>query len=121
YHDAEVSVIEAILARGDRRIAPAIALAVERGANLDAWDEFFDYERWMSAFRDTGVYTDFYTTRGFGTDEILPWDMIDIGVTKSFLLRERERAYAEKTTPSCQENCSGCGANKLGGKNRWCK
>ena len=121
YHDAEVSVIEAILARGDRRIAPAIALAVERGANLDAWDEFFDYERWMSAFRDTGVDTDFYTTRGFGTDEILPWDMIDIGVTKSFLLRERERAYAEKTTPSCQENCSGCGANKLGGKNRWCK
>ena len=121
YHDADVSVIEAILARGDRRIAPAIALAVERGANLDAWDEFFDYERWMSAFRDTGVDTDFYTTRGFGTDEILPWDMIDIGVTKAFLLRERERAYAEKTTPSCQENCSGCGANKLGGKNRWCK
>ncbi|MBP3308661.1 MAG: TIGR03960 family B12-binding radical SAM protein [Clostridia bacterium] len=121
YHDAEVSVIEAILARGDRRIAPAIALAVERGANLDAWDEFFDYDRWMSAFRDTGVDTDFYTTRGFGTDEILPWDMIDIGVTKSFLLRERERAYAEKTTPSCQESCSGCGANKLGGKNRWCK
>ena len=121
YHDAKVSRVEAILARGDRRVAAAIARAVELGANLEAWDEFFDYDRWMQSFADTGVDPDFYTTRGFGEDEILPWDMIDIGVTKEFLLRERKNAYAEKTTPSCAEHCSGCGANKLGGKNRWCK
>ena len=121
YHDAKVSRVEAILARGDRRVGKAIARAVELGANLEAWDEFFDYDRWMKSFADVGVDPDFYTTRGFGEDEILPWDMIDIGVTKAFLLRERKNAYAEKTTPSCAEHCSGCGANKLGGKNRWCK
>ena len=121
YHDAKVSRVEAILARGDRRVGKAIARAVELGANLEAWDEFFDYDRWMQSFADAGLDPDFYTTRGFGEDEILPWDMIDIGVTKAFLLRERKNAYAEKTTPSCAEQCSGCGANKLGGKNRWCK
>ena len=121
YHDAKVSRVEAILARGDRRVGRAIARAVELGANLEAWDEFFDYDRWMQSFADTGVDPDFYTTRGFGEDEILPWDMIDIGVTKEYLLRERRNAYAEKTTPSCAEKCNGCGANKLGGKNRWCK
>ena len=121
YHDAKVSFIEAVLARGDRRLSAAIAYAVEDGANLDAWDEFFDYERWVRAFEKAGVDPAFYTTRGFGIDEILPWDIIDAGVTKSFLLRERERAYNETTTPSCAEHCSGCGANKLGGKNRWCK
>ncbi len=121
YHDAKVSRIEAVLARGDRRLAPAIALAVEEGAMLDAWDEFFDYDRWVDVFNRTGVDMDFYTTRGYSTDEILPWDIIDIGVTKEFLLRERNRAYEGKTTPSCAENCSGCGASKLGGKTRWCK
>ncbi len=121
YHDSRVSRIEAVLARGDRRLAPAIALAVEEGAMLDAWDEFFDYDRWVSVMERTGVDPDFYTTRGFGLDEVLPWDIIDIGVTKAFLLRERERAYNGITTPSCAEQCSGCGANKLGGKNRWCK
>ncbi len=121
YHDAKVSFIEAVLARGDRRLAPAIALAVESGAVFDAWDEYFDYERWISAFEQTGVDPAFYTTRGFGIDEVLPWDMIDIGVTKAYLRREREKAYEGKTTPSCAEHCNGCGANKLGGKNRWCK
>ena len=121
YHDAKVSRIEAVLARGDRRVGAAIARAVELGANLEAWDEFFDYDRWMQAFSDVGVDPDFYTTRGFGEEEILPWDMIDIGVTKEYLLRERKNAYAEKTTPSCAEHCNGCGANKLGGKNKWCK
>ncbi len=121
YHDAKVSVIEAVLARGDRRLAPAIAKAVEMGAMLDAWDEFFDYDRWMAAFDACGIDVSFYTTRGFSLDEILPWDMIDIGVTKAYLMRERERAYAGKTTPSCKELCSGCGANKLGGRNKWCR
>lgn len=121
YHDAKVSRIEAVLARGDRRLAPAIALAVEEGAIFDAWDEYFDYDRWCDVFSRCGVDPDFYTTRGFGLDEVLPWDIIDVGVTKEFLKRERARAYEEKTTPSCAEQCSGCGANKLGGKTRWCK
>ena len=121
YHDARASRIEGVLARGDRRLAPALALLAEEGAFLEAWDEFFDYERFMSAFERCGVDPDFYTTRGFGLDEVLPWDIIDIGVTKQFLRRERDKAYDGKTTPSCAEQCSGCGANKLGGKNRWCK
>ena len=121
YHDAKVSFIEAVLARGDRRLARAIELAVERGAIFDAWDEYFDYDRWIECFKDAGVDPNFYTTRGFGLDEVLPWDIVDIGVTKAFLRRERDKAYEGKTTPSCAEQCSGCGANKLGGKNRWCK
>jgi hypothetical protein len=88
---------------------------------LDAWDENFSHEAWIEAFEKTGIDPDFYTVRGFGLDEVLPWDIIDAGVTKSFLLREREKAYEGKTTPPCSEHCSGCGANKLGGKNRWCK
>ena len=121
YHDAKGSRIEGVLARGDRRLAPAIALAVEEGAMLDAWDEHFSYERWLSVFERTGVDPDFYTTRGFGLDEVLPWDIIDCGVTKAYLLSERKKAYEGKTTPSCAEHCNGCGANKLGGKNAWCK
>ena len=121
YHDAKVSFIEAVLARGDRRIAPAIAYLADRGQMLDAWDEFFDYDLWIEAFDSCGVDPTFYTSRGFGLDEVLPWDIIDVGVTKAFLLRERNKAYEGKTTPSCAEQCSGCGANKLGGKNRWCK
>ena len=120
YHDAKVSFVEAVLARGDRRLADAIELLVDEGAMFDAWDEYFDYDKWMSAFERTGVDPAYYTTRGFGLDEVLPWDMIDCGVTKEFLLRERKKAYEEKTTPSCAEHCNGCGANKLGGKNRWC-
>ena len=121
YHDAKVSRIEAVLARGDRRLAKAIALAVSEGAIFDAWDEYFDYDRWVDVFARTGVDPDFYTTRGFGIDEVLPWDIIDCGVTKAYLKKERERAYRGETTPSCAEHCNGCGANKLGGKNRWCQ
>ncbi len=121
YHDAKTSFIEAVFTRGDRRLSRAILRAVELGAYLDAWDECFDFDRWMQAFSDTGIDPAFYTTRGFGLDEVLPWDVIDPGVTKEFLLRERARAYREETTPSCAEHCSGCGANRLGGKTRWCK
>ena len=121
WHDAEVSRIEAVLARGDRRLSSALALAAEEDMMFDAWDEGFSYERWLSVFERTGIDPDFYANRPFGLDEWLPWDVIDAGVTKEFLLRERERAYAEKTTPACSEHCSGCGANKLGGKTRWCK
>ena len=121
YHDAKVSFIEAVLARGDRRLAPVIAELCEKGIMLDAWDEFFNYDAWISAFEKCGIDPAFYTSRGFGIDEVLPWDIIDIGVTKAFLRRERDKAYKGETTPSCAEKCSGCGANKLGGKNRWCK
>ena len=81
--------------------------------------EKLDFEQKRAYIKHVDV--DYYTTRGFGLDEVLPWDIIDCGVTKAYLLRERERAYAEKTTPSCKEHCNGCGANQLGGKNRWCK
>ena len=121
YHDAKVSFIEAVLARGDRRLAPAIAYLADKGIMLDAWDEFFDYDAWIEAFDHCGIDPAFYTSRGFGLDEVLPWDIVDIGVTKAFLRRERDKAYKGETTPSCAEHCSGCGANKLGGKNRWCK
>lgn len=121
YHDAKVSFIEAVLARGDRRLAPAIAYLAEQGRMFDAWDEFFDYDAWIDAFDKCGVDPAFYTSRGFGLDEVLPWDIIDIGVTKAFLKRERDKAYKGETTPSCAEKCSGCGANKLGGKNKWCR
>ncbi|MBQ7326446.1 MAG: TIGR03960 family B12-binding radical SAM protein [Clostridia bacterium] len=121
YHDAKVSFIEAVLARGDRRLAPAIAYLADKGQMFDAWDEYFNYDLWIEAFEKCGIDPAFYTSRGFGLDEVLPWDIIDIGVTKSFLRRERDKAYEGKTTPSCAEHCSGCGANKLGGNNRWCK
>ena len=121
WHDAEVSRIEAVFARGDRRLSAALALAAEEDMMFDAWDEGFSYERWLSVFERAGIDPSFYANRTFGLDEWLPWDVIDAGVTKEFLLRERERAYAEKTTPACSEHCSGCGANKLGGKTRWCK
>ena len=89
YHDAKVSFIEAVLARGDRRLAPVIEAMVNEGAIFDAWDEGFDYEHWISALDKCGVDPDFYSVRGFGLDEVLPWDIIDCGVTKEFLLRER--------------------------------
>ncbi len=121
WHDAEVSHVEAVFARGDRRLSRALALAAEEDMMFDAWDEGFSYERWLSVFERAGIDPAFYANRAFGLDEWLPWDVIDAGVSKEFLLRERERAYAEKTTPACSEHCSGCGANKLGGKTRWCK
>ncbi len=120
YHDARVSRIEAVFARGDRRLSAALLLAAEEGCCFDAWDECFSYDAWCDIFERAGIDPSFYANRPFGREEILPWDMIDCGVTKEFLLRERDRAYAEKTTPSCREHCSGCGASKLGGKSPWC-
>lgn len=121
WHDAEVSRIEAVFARGDRRLGKALALAAEDGMMFDAWDEMFSYEKWLDVFERAGIDPAFYANRAFGLDEWLPWDVIDCGVTKEFLKREREKAYAERTTPACSEQCSACGANKLGGKYRWCK
>ena len=101
------------MARGDRRLGPVIEAAVRMGAKLDGWDEYFRYDLWLDAFRECGVDMNFYTTRGFGEDECLAWDFADVGVSKKFLLRERERAYAATITPDCREGCAGCGANKL--------
>ncbi len=113
YHESDLSRLEAVMARGDRRLCAVIAEAVKNGARLDGWDEHFRYDIWMDAFRTCGVDPDFYTVRGYGEDEVLPWDTIDVGVDKSFLLRERRRAYEEKVTHNCRAGCAGCGANKL--------
>ncbi|MBE6580998.1 MAG: TIGR03960 family B12-binding radical SAM protein [Ruminococcaceae bacterium] len=115
HHDARVSHIEAVLARGNRTLGRALLLAVQRGFCFDAWDEFFDYDKWLAVFDECGIDPAFFANRQMGLDEILPWDVIDIGVSKSFFKREREKAYAATTTPSCREACSGCGANRLGG------
>ena len=113
YHAPDLSRLEAVFARGDRRLGPVIEEAVKNGARLDGWDEYFNYSQWFDAFNTCGVDTDFYTVRGYGEDEILPWDTIDVGVTKRFLKLERRRAYEEKITPDCREGCAGCGANCL--------
>ena len=120
HHDAKVSRIEAVLARGDRRLADALELACREGFCFDAWDECFDYDKWISVIERAGLDPAFYANRAFGLDEVLPWDIIDCGVTKEFLRRERDRAYAGNTTPNCREKCSGCGANKLGGERTCC-
>ena len=113
YHSPDLSRLEAVFARGDRRLGPVIETAVKNGARLDGWDEYFNYAKWYDAFRQCGIDESFYTTRGFGEDEILPWDTIDVGVTKPFLERERKRAYEGVVTPDCRHGCSGCGANGL--------
>ena len=113
YHSPDLSRLEAVFARGDRRVGPVIEEAMNRGAKLDGWDEFFDYPTRLDAFRACGVDINYYTTRGFGEDEILPWDPIDVGVRKDFLLHERHRAYESKVTLDCRQGCAGCGANCL--------
>ena len=119
-HDSGVSRIEAVLALGDRRIGAALELACREGFHFDAWDEFFDYDRWMSLFERSGIDPAFYANRRRDTSEVLPWDVIDCGVTKEFLIREHDKAHAGVTTPSCREHCSGCGANRLGGERAVC-
>ena len=113
YHTPDLSRLEAVMARGDRRLAPVIEEAAKNGARLDGWDEYFRYDIWQDAFKKCGVDMAFYTTRGYGEEEILPWDPIDVGVSKKFLQRERRQAYAEKVTPDCRAGCAGCGANCL--------
>ena len=118
WHAADLSQLEAVLARGDRRLGAVLEAAMERGARLDGWDEYFSYETWLEAFRACGIDPEFYTTRGYGLEERLPWETISDGVTTAFLKRERERAYRSEVTPDCRAQCAGCGANCLltGGK-----
>ena len=113
YHTPDISRLEAVTARGDRRVGAVLEAAAKNGAMLDGWDEYFNLQAWQEAFQSCGIDPDFYTVRGFGEEERLPWDMIDVGVTKKFLLRERQRAYAGEITPDCRQGCAGCGASKL--------
>ncbi len=113
YHTPDISRLEAVTARGDRRIGPVLEAATKNGAMLDGWDEYFNLQAWTSAFESCGVDPDYYTVRGFGEEELLPWEHISVGVTKRFLLRERKRAYAEEITPDCRAGCTGCGAAAL--------
>lgn len=113
WHAPDLSHLEAVLARGDRRLGKVLEEAVNRGARLDGWDEYFSYQTWLDAFAACGIDPDFYTTRGFGMDELLPWEHINVGVSKRFLQKERQRAYAGQTTPDCRHGCTGCGANCL--------
>ncbi len=115
WHEADVSVLEGVLARGDRRVAAVIEEAYRNGAPYDAWSESFRNEVWMEAFRTCGVSPEFYTTRERSLDELLPWDFIDTGVTKEFLKREWQNALEEKVTKNCREQCAGCGIRRFGG------
>ena len=120
-HVAKVGHIEAAFARGSRKLCGVLLEAHKLGIKFDAWDEFFSYEKWMEAFERAGVDPDFYARRAIGFEELLPWDMLDIGVTKAFLKSECRKAYESVTTPNCKEKCAGCGADRLGGKCTWCR
>lgn len=113
WHDAKTSYLEAAFARGDERLMPVIIKAYEKGCVFDSWSECFDFDKWMEAFKECGVDLNDYTGE-FAEDKELPWDIIDNGVTKKYLLKERHLAYEGATTPNCMGKCNGCGASKLG-------
>ncbi|MCI8484057.1 MAG: TIGR03960 family B12-binding radical SAM protein [Lachnospiraceae bacterium] len=115
WHEADVTVLEGVFARGDRRVGQVLQKAYEKGCIFDSWSEFFDNQKWMEAFLDCGVSIDFYNLRTRDTDEILPWDFIDCGVSKEFLKREWERAQREEITLNCRQQCNGCGAASFKG------
>ena len=115
YHEADVSVLEGVFARGDRKIADVILAAYRKGCIYDAWGEYYDDAKWQEAFAECGVDPDFYTMRERSLDEAFPWDFIDVGVTKEFLKREWKRAMAGEITPNCRAACQGCGAMRFGG------
>ena len=118
WHDAETSVIEAALSRGDRKLSAVIEEVWKNGGRLEAWSDYFSYQRWVDAFAKCGLDMDFYASRERGEDELLPWDMIDVGVRKAHLLHERKQCYASALSPDCRKQCSACGAARLlkGGK-----
>ena len=114
YHDADTSFLEAVFARGDRRLCRAMELACERGFHFDGWSDCFDLSKWLEIFEECGIDPAFYANRRRSFDEILPWDHLDYGVSKAFLKKECEKAYGGETTPHCRLKCSGCGAAKYG-------
>ncbi len=115
WHDADTSVLEGLLARGDRRLSELLTLVYEKGGIFDAWSECHDENIWRESLKEANVDMNFYLTRTRNEDEIFPWDFIDIGVSKKFLLSEWHNAKSGKTTPNCKEKCSGCGASYFGG------
>lgn len=115
WHEADITVLEGVMARGDRKIAKVIYKAYKKGCLYDAWSEFFDNQKWLQAFAEQNVDINFYTTRERDLEEILPWDFIQVGVTKEFLKREWKRALGEKVTPNCRAGCPGCGAKAYQG------
>ena len=118
WHDAETSLIEAVLSKGDRRVADVIEEVWRQGGRLDAWSDYFSFARWMKAFETCGIDPAFYANREIPTDAVLPWDHIDVGVRKAHFLHEREMAYASALSPDCRHQCAACGAARLlkGGK-----
>ena len=115
WHEAELTELEGVFARGDRKVAKAIYDAYKDGCLYDSWSEHFDYDKWMKAFADNGINMEFYNCREREENEIFPWDFIEVGVTKAFLLREYKRAKGEKVTPNCKQACANCGAKGFGG------
>ena len=115
WHEADLSVLEGVLARGDRKLSLVIEAAYRNGALFDSWSESFDNEKWMKAFEDCKIDPDFYTVRERSLEEVFPWDFIDAGVSKEFLTREWKQALGETVTPNCRQTCSGCGARVFGG------
>ncbi len=114
YHDSSTSFLEGVFSRGDRRLCDVIEAAYRSGCRFDGWNECFSLERWMEAFEKCGIDTSFYANRGRKYDEVMPWDHLNYGVTKRFLVCENEKAHGETTTPNCREKCAGCGANCYG-------
>lgn len=115
YHDAKMSVMEGVIARGDRRLTPMLVKAVELGARFDGWSEHFNYETWVAAMEQCNIDMAYYTTRVRGMEEILPWDFININIPKAYFKKEAEKAREEVITPNCRENCSNCGAKRYNG------
>ena len=115
YHETPTSLLEGVLARGDRRLSKVILEAHRLGCKFDSWDDHFNFDMWMKAFKDNGIEPEFYTKRRREFDELLPWDHLDYGVSRKFLELENKRAHENVTTPHCRIKCAGCGANKLNG------
>ena len=115
YHETPTSLLEGVLARGDRRLSKVVLEAHRLGCKFDSWDDHFNFEMWMKAFADNGIEPEFYTKRRRPFDELLPWDHLDYGVSRKFLELENKRAHENVTTPHCRVKCAGCGANKLNG------
>lgn len=116
WHDSNVSILEAVLAKGDRRLCDVIYTAWKNGCKFDSWSEHYKFDKWMKAFEECGIDPAFYANRRFDYDEILPWDHLDYLVSKDFFIRENKRAHESKTTPHCRKRCSGCGVNKKVGR-----
>ena len=114
WHEADASVLEGVLARGDRRLSKVLLRVYEKGCFYDAWSEYFHNDKWLEAFTECGLSMDFYAFRERSVDELLPWDFIDCGVTKEFLKREWEKAKGEEVSENCREKCQGCGASRFG-------